>query len=60
MKIGDILKPSMNNAESVFEPNNRYKITSYCMGRTEVLNLQTSEYEYIDDDDIDYYYEIEK
>ena len=61
-KVGDIVIPSMNNAESVFEnPIPKYKICQIGMGRVFAENLKTGEYvDLASDGDAEYYYELLK
>lgn len=43
-KEGDIIVPSMNNMEAVFEkPVPQYKICQICMGRVLAENIRTGE-----------------
>lgn len=62
-KEGDIVIPSMNNAESVFEnPIPKYKICQIGMGRVFAENLITGEIDDIASGDgeeyASYYYEL--
>lgn len=59
-KEGDIVVPSMNNAESVFEnPIPKYKICQIGMGRVFAENLITGEIEDLaGSGDVEFYYEL--
>lgn len=59
-KEGDIVVPSMNNAESVFEnPIPKYKICQIGMGRVFAENLITGEHVYLaSSEDVEYYYKL--
>ena len=59
-KEGDIVVPSMNNAESVFEnPIPRYKISQVGMGRVFAENLMTGKcVDLASDGEVEYYYEL--
>lgn len=61
-KEGDIVMPSENNAESVFEnPIPKYKICQIGMGRVFAENLMTGEYEDLAyDGDVEFYYKLIK
>lgn len=57
-KVGDIIIPSMNNAEAVFEnPIPQYKITQIGMGRVFAENIRTGEnVELGSMESVEYYY----
>lgn len=59
-KEGDIVIPSMNNAESIFKnPIPKYKICQIGMGRVFAENLMTGEYVDLSaSGDAEYYYKL--
>lgn len=60
-KEGDIVVPSMNNAQLIFEnPIPKYKICQIGMGRVFAENLITGEIEDLANnyEDVEFYYEL--